>query len=994
LDLTGALDPNVNSLSEKANLTIGSFEACDNLLELDIGDSSIATFDAKSFAGCSKLAKLVLPNVPGSITFPATALQDCGALKFLDTGKLTSITRDVLTLANGSRIQLSDLVLRTDSTGVAADDVATSLGAFDRLTSLRNVEFDDVDVSTFAFKSCTGLEKVKFPVDYSGSIGISAFEDCTNKAFAVEWPADSWNADPAPEIGANAFRRCTSLTTVDIAGPSGDDGVEIAADAFTSANAITTVTLATDGTASDGVGAWFRGKKSLTTVVLDAGVTKIGANAFTGCTGLTSVTLDDGITEIGDSAFEGCSSLASIVLPTDLAGADAIGAKAFMGCSALSAIDFTTVSDLSAYVAIKAGTFKNSGLKSIIIPGDVVTINGYANAGATTGDGAFEGCTKLVSVQYDVTSLTTIQWYAFAGCTSLTTFNTDLADTTISGKVIIPAEIPQPNINVFKGCTSISEVVITTPAATVEAHYLGETFSGCAGLTTITFTGNALKTSATASDIKFESGGNNALSSIQTIIWDIDNGIDGTAVNFSGTGAKKLVVSTALTSTNVITNSFPDSLVELELTKAAQAVEDAFDDLENVEKVVINTAAGDGTGAGIAIGAGAGKNILPKNTTEVYFVGALGSTLATTMPFNGVSANGLTVSVGVPTTTELNVDGIETIILRKGAADAAISGLPFSSTVLKDIIVADNSTYYRNNNRDGVLYSTTGGVTTLVQYPRKKDIGGTGIYYILDGVGVIAANAFQNNADIKGVKIPSSVTNIGSATVGPFTGTMTNFVEEVIYDAKDASIIDDDGDSAIAGPFPLGLKKITIGPNVEKIPSKFLGVNTQITKVVIPSNVKEIGQYSFTKATAITEVELNANLITNSAFNSVATINKVTIGSDVTIIKALTFFGTKIAKVNLQNVVYIEGSAFAGTDLNDLFVPESVVFIGGAAFASCSKLQEVKFAGSSVYIDNSTDAFPTGDGTVLLKTAYEQGGAGVYRNGATGSGWGWRKDPF
>lgn len=63
-----------------------------------------------------------------------------------------------------------------------------------------------------------------------------------------------------------------------------------------------------------------------TSVVIEAGVTSIGRNAFYGCESLTTVTFSEGIADIGDSAFRLCKGLQSIALPTSVT---AIGQDAF-----------------------------------------------------------------------------------------------------------------------------------------------------------------------------------------------------------------------------------------------------------------------------------------------------------------------------------------------------------------------------------------------------------------------------------------------------------------------------------------------------------------------------------------------------------------------------------------------------------------------------------------------------------------------------------------
>ena len=87
-------------------------------------------------------------------------------------------------------------------------------------------------------------------------------------------------------IGNEAFRRCSSLTSVTIP------------------NSVTSI----------GYEAFYN-CSSLTSVTIPNSVTSIGSYAFCYCSSLTSVTISNSVTSIGSSAFRDCSSLTSIYVP-------------------------------------------------------------------------------------------------------------------------------------------------------------------------------------------------------------------------------------------------------------------------------------------------------------------------------------------------------------------------------------------------------------------------------------------------------------------------------------------------------------------------------------------------------------------------------------------------------------------------------------------------------------------------------------------------------
>lgn len=87
----------------------------------------------------------------------------------------------------------------------------------------------------------------------------------------------------------------------------------------------------------------FWGCKSLTILVIPDKVTDLGQCAFRNCTSLTNVTLGNSISSISDQAFQECSGLKSVTIPTSVAN---IGYCAFDDCSSLEEVIYQgTVSD-------------------------------------------------------------------------------------------------------------------------------------------------------------------------------------------------------------------------------------------------------------------------------------------------------------------------------------------------------------------------------------------------------------------------------------------------------------------------------------------------------------------------------------------------------------------------------------------------------------------------------------------------------------------------
>lgn len=76
-------------------------------------------------------------------------------------------------------------------------------------------------------------------------------------------------------------------------------------------------------------------RRSIRTVTIQEGITKIGNHAFADCENLMQVTMPESMIEIGYEAFRNCGKLTEIILPHSV---ETIGRGAFAGCTSLMTI--------------------------------------------------------------------------------------------------------------------------------------------------------------------------------------------------------------------------------------------------------------------------------------------------------------------------------------------------------------------------------------------------------------------------------------------------------------------------------------------------------------------------------------------------------------------------------------------------------------------------------------------------------------------------------
>ncbi len=177
----------------------------------------------------------------------------------------------------------------------------------------------------------------------------------------------------------------------------------------------TGITTTTVETRSDGP--WMKYRKSITSLVIEEGVTSISRGAFAGCTYLNSVSLPNSLVTIEGIVFKGCDSLTRIEIPVSVNQMGNLGcpiqeatiAKASLAraFSSSSSIDITLLytGDSSIPESACSGL---TNIREITIPEGITSI----------GASAFEGCTSLRNVTIS-DSVVSIGESAFKGCSNL-----------------------------------------------------------------------------------------------------------------------------------------------------------------------------------------------------------------------------------------------------------------------------------------------------------------------------------------------------------------------------------------------------------------------------------------------------------------------------------------------------------------------------------------------------------------------------------------------
>jgi len=220
---------------------------------------------------------------------------------FVGCSRLTSVTipNSVTTIGNSAFYRCSALP------SIIIPDGVTTIGeeAFDGCTELTSVSLGSglTSIGKWAFHA-VGITSITFPQSLR-VISTRAFEGCQGLTEVVI-------PDGVTTIGWRALGNCQNLTTVTVG-----KGIEtMDAGTFEASDNIRNVALhcndfiEKDHTLYEGIGHVFN---SVGIFVLDEGLMRLGASAFSGCY-VYSLTIPSSVTSIGSDAFYYSFSLADI----------------------------------------------------------------------------------------------------------------------------------------------------------------------------------------------------------------------------------------------------------------------------------------------------------------------------------------------------------------------------------------------------------------------------------------------------------------------------------------------------------------------------------------------------------------------------------------------------------------------------------------------------------------------------------------------------------
>lgn len=251
----------------------------------------------------------------------------------------------------------------------------------------------------------------------------------------------------------------------------------------------------------------FVNQRSLSSIILPASTTAIGARAFASAPNLNSVTLPNTLTTIGKEAFYFCLSLSSITIPSSVTK---IEADAFNFCKMMTSLSIpasvisignTAFSQSFASINVDPANPSYSSLDGVLYNKDKTTLiycprntsGSFITPASvkTIKNDAFYLCANLTSVEIP-SPLDTIGVSAFNKCSNLTTVKLPNTVRYIGSfaflncsklsTIDLPATLNYIGMRAFSDCTSLTTVVLSDLITSMEDYV----FADCTNLTSVT----------------------------------------------------------------------------------------------------------------------------------------------------------------------------------------------------------------------------------------------------------------------------------------------------------------------------------------------------------------------------------------------------------------------------------------------------------------------------------------------------------------------------
>jgi uncharacterized protein YjdB len=907
-------------------------------------ESKLQVLGHHAFAYTTNLKTLEIPAGVKKLRDYAFYKSGIQTITFAPDTKLEEIGRYVFAQSGLTAITLPDTV------------TTISYNAFRENENLKTLDLGNPEklmIYGNAFYQ-TGLEQVCIPAGVT-YLGEFCFTGCTNLT-KITVSADNQNY--ASQDGVLLNKAGTKLITCP-AGKTGsyavDPNVTTLAFAAFEGSQLSEITIP-EGSHLMTIGyRAFYDCDNLTSIQVPSSVQSIDNYAFAYCDNLETVTISAAsqMSGIYKGAFYNCAQLTSILVPDS---AQEIGDYAFYGCTAMTEVQLNTTSQLKL---IGDYAFQYAGITALKMPEMLQEI----------GDYAFQGA-KLETLGFNE-AITYVGDYAFADC--------GLAKTTV---LTIPETVEYLGYGAIRGAENIEELTLPFLGTTVDdveqarlATIYGlyfQMFDGIQSLKKVT-----VQKCAVVGDFAFR----NCFNIEQVILPETVTEIEDCAFestyslkNFNFNSGLSVLRFSAFNESNIEEAILPNGLERIE--------SDCFTDCRNLKSVRLPESL-NYIGAQAFKGTAISQVELSQNVAfcgEGAFSDCENLEEISVHSDNGyyASLDGIlydkayTKIISVPVKISGNVivpDGVQRI------GDYTFSGCQMSGIQLPDSLttIGNCAFSYCTNLKsievpDSVVSMANGvfmrcnGLEKAKLSASMEEIPSFTFHYaenletviIPNGVEIIGNYAFSNTA-ITEIELPESVKELGYSVFENCTKLERIIVDEKnqYFRAVEGILYDASMETLIFAPKGIS-GSIKIPEGVVKIADEAFMFCSALEEIELPNTVKSIGVYCFRFCENLESVVLQSGIeyIGNNAFYDTKLYNEQ---NSVNWEGNLLYIGEYLVDVDddarngkMNPEIYIRpgttliaATCFLSTNVQKVFMPDSMAYINYGAFYGAKNLKMV-----------------------------------------------------
>lgn len=613
-----------------------------------------------------------------------------------------------------------------------------------------------------------------------------------------------------------------------------------------------TLTISGDGNMSDFVSpqysnlpSWYIYKDNITKVIVEGGVRHVGDYAFYGYTNLKEVIFEEGVKSIGGYAFYNCEGIKELQFPASM---EVISGRHDEKKESSSKISTRGLAGDGTASKSSNAFYGCNGLTHVIIPKDVVIV----------GTNTFRNCLNLKSVTWNVANYPSS--YGFA-------INLDVCFENYS-----------ENGSPFSGCP-LTDFTFGNEVDSIPGGLL----YGQSELANITFSG---KTEFVGKDAFWGTKWYQQLADGMVYI-------DQNAYSYKGymqtpteiiipEGIRTITEGAFANQTYLTKVTIPSTLTSME--------SQVFDGCRSLGEIIWN----------------AEDCKIGYSRYGIYEGSSLSQTALYSIIFGPKVRN-------IPRDICYNCPYITDVTLPESVTSIGSEAFSYCSGL--------ENVHFSNNIKEiqGSAFSNCSKLSDIV---------------LPDSLQSIGNYAFKGCTALKKITIPEKVELID---VDAFDDT---HLETVIFNAKNCTINSTDSYSPT---FPNTITHLEIGDQVQSIPYNLCKPLTELTSLKVGRNVQSMPYNCFSASKKLASVEWNAVNMEEANTPFASTLTQISFGKDVERIPSALCKGLEqLSSVVLpDSLKEIGESAFYGSGITSIQIPEEVRAIETGTFSYCESLKEI-----------------------------------------------------